>query len=80
MPDIINFNIDNWNDTDIVCNHGCQNYKAEKTKLFTSNKIIILQLNLFAVSNSGSVTKITNLKLNNLDKQTFIINKKDYKI
>ena len=80
LQDIINFNIDNWNDTEIVCNHGCQNYKVDKTKVFTSNKVIILQLKLFLVSNSGSVTKITNLKLNNLDKETFIINKKHYKI
>ena len=80
LQDIIHFNIDNWNDTDIFCSHGCHYYKADKTKVSTTNKIIILQLKLFIVSNNGSITKITNLKLNNLDNETVIINKKHYKI
>ena len=80
LQDIINFNIDNWNGTDIYCNHGCQVFKSEKTRVCTSNKIIILQFKLFKVSNSGSLTKITDLKLNNLDKETVIINEKHYKI
>ena len=48
--------------------------------LHTSNKTLILQLQLFVVNNYGIVRKINNLQIRNLDKEIVIINNNHYKV
>ena len=75
LQDIINFNINKWNDTGLPCNYACQSFNKEKTLLRTNNRTLILQLNLFIVDSNATVRKINDLRIKNLDEEIIVINK-----
>ena len=65
---------------DIPCDYGCHSSKDKKTSVYTTNKILILELKLFIVGSDDRVRKINNLTIKNLDKEILVINSKRYKV
>ena len=79
LQDIVDYNIERWLKIQGSCTKNWKTKREQQTNVSIKNTILILQLLLFTTKNSQSF-KITNYKINEVQKSIIIINKQRYTV